>query len=164
MTTSFWRGLGAAAHLGAAQLGAHAAAELAQAELVLGDVVVGADLEAEHLVELVGLGGEHDDRHDALRADAAADLHAVDVRQHDVEDDEVEVLAREGLEGLVAVARRDDLVALLLEREPQQLVDGLLVVDEQDLGAGLGHQPRLRFSASWPRADAAAASGRGRGT
>ena len=49
------------------------------------------------------------------------------------------LLAREGLERLLAVARGDDLVALLLEREAQQLEDRLLVVDEQDPRPGLGH-------------------------
>ena len=134
------RRLGAARHLGAPQLGAHAAAELAQAEAVLGDVVVGADLEPEDLVDLLRLRREHDDRDDALGAEAAADLEAVDARHHDVEDHEVEALAGEGLERLLAVARGDDLVALLLEGEAQQLEDRLLVVDQQDARSGLVHR------------------------
>jgi hypothetical protein len=51
-----------AVELAAAQLGAHAAEQLAHRE-GLGDVVVGADLEADHLVDLGVLGGEQDDRH-----------------------------------------------------------------------------------------------------
>ena len=78
----------------AAQQRPHAAAELADRER-LRDVVVRAELEPEHLVELVVAGGQHDDRHRALRAQALADLEAVEPRQHDVEHDEVDVLPGE---------------------------------------------------------------------
>ena len=85
-------------------------------------------------------------------ADAAADLHAVDLGHHEVEDDEVEALALEGVDRLLAVARLHDLVALLLEREAQELLDRLFVVGEQDLGAAGGHlassRPALRASGS----------------
>ena len=66
-------------HARAAQRRLHAAAELAQRER-LGDVVVGAELEAEDLVDLLGLGGEHDDRHRRARAQPPADLEAVEAR------------------------------------------------------------------------------------
>ena len=69
----------AAGHARAAQRRLHAAAELAQRER-LGDVVVGAELEAEDLVDLLGLGREHDDRHRRARAHAPADLEAVEAR------------------------------------------------------------------------------------
>ena len=63
----------------------------------LGDVVVGAELETEHLVELLAARGEHDDRHVALAAQPLAHLQPVEPREHDVEDDEVHVfLARTG--------------------------------------------------------------------
>ena len=72
----------------------HPASELPDRE-GLRDVVVGAELEPEHLVELVVAGGEHDDRHFALGAQALADLEAVELRQHDVEHDQVDVLGGE---------------------------------------------------------------------
>ena len=78
-----------AAHPRAAQGGFDAAAELAHRER-LGDVVVGADLEPGDLVGLAALRGQHDDRHLAARAQLAADLDAVELGQHQVEDDEVE--------------------------------------------------------------------------
>src|SRR5665647_3007308 len=74
---------------------------------------------------------------------APADLHAVDVGQHEVEDHKVEALAGEGLQRLLAVACRDHLVALFFERKTQQLENGLLVVYEEDAGSGLSH--RLSF-------------------
>ena len=58
-------------HAGAPQRGLHARAELAHRER-LGDVVVGAELEPEHLVDLLRLGGEHDDRHGRALARAGA--------------------------------------------------------------------------------------------
>ena len=125
--------LAVAAHPGAAQRGPDPAAELAHAER-LGDVVVGAELEAEDLVDLLGLGGEHDDRHGAARAQAPADLEAVELGHHHVEHDEVEGLLAEARERLAAVGRLHDLVAVLAQREGQQGLDRLLVVDEQDAG------------------------------
>ena len=117
----------------------HAAAELAHRER-LGDVVVRAELEAEHLVDLLGLRREHDDRHGAARADRAADVEAVHARQHHVEHDEVEVVLAQPVERLPAVERGNDVVALLAQRIGQELLDGLLVVHEQDAW-GCGAQP-----------------------
>ena len=123
---------------GAAQERTHAAAELPDRE-GLRDVVVGAELEPEHLVELVVAGGEHDDRHRALRAKAAADLESVDFWQHDVEDDEVDGLLAEAAQRLVAVAGLDDPVPVPLERVREKRLDRVLVVDEQDGRGRLGH-------------------------
>ena len=126
-------------HPGAPQRGLHARAELAHRER-LGDVVVGPELEAEHLVDLLRLGREHDDRHGrALRAQPLADLEPVDPRQHQVEHDEVELLLGEARERLAAVGRLHDLVAVALQREREQRLDRLLVVDQQDAGGAIGH-------------------------
>ena len=54
----------------------------------LGDVVVRAQIQAQDLVHLVALGGQHDDRDIGGRGralQAAADLHAVDAGQHNVQ-------------------------------------------------------------------------------
>ena len=71
---------------------------------------------------------------DAARAQAAAHLEPVELGQHHVEDDEVEGLLGEAVERLAAVARADDLVAVLAQRIGQQRLDRLLVVHEQDAG------------------------------
>ena len=131
-----------ARHAGAPQRGLHPRAELAHRER-LGDVVVGAELEPEDLVDLLALGAEHDDRDPlALRAQAPADLEAVHLRQHHVEHDEVERLLGEAGEGLAAVGRVHDLVAVALQREGEQRLDRLLVVDEEDAGRAVGHANR----------------------
>ena len=84
---------GGPVELAAAQLGADAAEQLADRER-LGHVVVGADLEADDLVDLGVLGGQQDDRHRAAGADVAADVEAAAARHHDVEDQQVEARAR----------------------------------------------------------------------
>ena len=61
--------------------------ELARVER-LRQVVVGADLEADDLVDVLVAGGQHQDRHVGGLADAPADLEPVDVGQHQVEDDQ----------------------------------------------------------------------------
>ena len=98
----------------------------------LRDVVVRAELEPDDLVQLVVAGREHDDRHRAARAEPLADLEPVDPRQHDVEHDEIGILVREDVEGLLAVEGGDDAETVAFERIPQELLDGFLVVDEQD--------------------------------
>ena len=72
-------------------------------------------------------------------AEPLADLEAVDLRQHDVEDDEIDLLVGEALQCLLAVARLDDAVAVALERIREELLDRVLVVDEQN-GWGFRHR------------------------
>ena len=79
-----------------------------------------------------------------LRAQPAADLEAVHLREHQVEHDEVEVLLGEARERLAAVGRLHDLVAVALQGEGEQRLDGLLVVDEQDAGWAVGHADLAR--------------------
>src|SRR3954453_2123644 len=117
-----------------------AAAELAQRER-LGDVVIGAELEPEDLVDLLGLRREHDDRHGAARPEAPADLEAVEPRHHHVEHDEVERRLAEARERLLPVRRLDDLVAVLAQGVAEERLDRLLVVDEQDAGCAVEHGP-----------------------
>src|SRR3954447_21347429 len=149
-------GLGAR-HPRAAQRGPDARAELPQRER-LGDVVVGAELEAEDLVDLLGLRGEHDDRDGRARAQPPADLEPVELGHHHVEDDEVERALAEALERLAAVGRPDDVVAVLLQGEAEQRLDRLLVVDEEDARGAVCHvqhtvpsrmlEPRI-YRAAW---------------
>ena len=102
------------------------------------------ELEPEHLVELVVAGRQHDDGDGAVGTQAPADLEPVHARQHDVEDDEVDVLLREALERLVAVARLHDAISVPLERVGEQRLDRVLVVDEEDGRRGVRHGHSLR--------------------
>jgi hypothetical protein len=72
-----------------AQHGLHAGHELARLE-GLGHVVVGAQLQPDHAVHHLAAGGEHDQGDVAGAADGAAQLEAVHLGQHDVEDGGVE--------------------------------------------------------------------------
>jgi hypothetical protein len=129
-------------HVRAAQRGLHPAAKLAHRER-LGDVVVGAHLELEHLVDLVVLRGQHDDRHLASAPQPPADLDPVELREHDVEHHKVEALRGEAVERLAPVTRRNHLVALLPQGVGEQLLDRMLVVHEQDASRSLGHGTRV---------------------
>ena len=74
-------------------------------------------------------------------AQPLADLEPVELRQHQVEHDEVDVLLGELRERLLAVPRLDDAEPVALERVREELLNGLLVVDEEDRGGsamGLG--------------------------
>src|SRR5207244_398624 len=111
--------------------GAHAGHQLARAER-LRHVVVAAELEPEDTVDLLVLRGEKDDRHLRAAPQPPADLGAVELRHHDVEDDQVGRLAGEALERLLAVGGLDGAEAGLLEREDDDLADMGVVVDDQD--------------------------------
>ena len=95
-------------------------------------VVVGAQLEPDDRVDVVGPRGQHEDRGRPAPADLATHLEPVDPRQHQVQDDEVRVVAGVERERLVPVASRDHREALFLEVEPEQLHDVRLVIDDED--------------------------------
>jgi hypothetical protein len=130
------------------QEGAHSTPELADRKR-LGDVVVRPELEPEHLVQLVVARGQHDDRNRAVGAQPLAHLEPVELRQHQVENDEVDVLLGELRERLLAVPGMDDSEPVAFERVRQKLLNGLLVVDEQDRG-WIRHEPRLEATVSFP--------------
>ena len=73
-------------------------------------------------------------------ANPLADLEPVEPGQHEVEDDEVDRVLVELPQGLVAVPRLNDAVTVALQRKGQELLDGFLVVDQED-GGGVRHEP-----------------------
>ena len=116
----------------AAQLGLDARQQLDHLER-LGDVVVGAELQADHLVDHLAARGQHDDRRlDAALAQLLADVEAVQPRQHHVEEDEIERLAGGALEAALAVGARFDRVALAREPVGQRQHQAGLVLDQQE--------------------------------
>ncbi len=117
----------------APQHGAQAGQQFARVER-LGQVVVGAQLQADHAVGGIAPRGEHDDRHGAGCAQAGADLEAVAVRQHQVEDDRVRLQAALVGQGLAHGVAAADLVAVLRQVLRQHRAQTLVVVDQQDLG------------------------------
>ena len=92
---------------GSAQHGEHPGADLARAER-LGEVVVGADLQADEPVDLLGAGGQHHDVGVGGLPDAAAHLDAVEVGQVEVEGHQVGVELGDGGDGVAAVGAAVD--------------------------------------------------------
>jgi hypothetical protein len=118
----------------------------------LGEVVVGADLEADDLVDVVVARGQHQDRHVGRRPDLAAHLEPVDVRQHQVEHNEVGLRRVGLLKRLGPVARDLDVVAGVLEVHRHERGDVPLVLHHKDL-LGHGHRvPRWLVGAGVVRA------------
>ncbi len=138
----------------AAQHGAHAGHQLAE-PVGLGDVVVGAHLEADDGVDLAALGRDHDDRHRRPAPELAAHVDARDLGEHHVEQHEVGLHGVEHVERLGPVAGDLHAEALPLEPDGEGLDEGVLVLDDQDRGAGGGHrdQPASEVTATGPGSD-----------
>ena len=126
-----------------AQQRAHPRHQLANAER-LRQVIIGAALEAKHLIALLTASREHQDWHvlvGSLAPDRATDRDAIDAREHQVENDEVE-RARVGAdERGLAVAHGLGLETLEAEVEHDQVTNMRIVFDDQY--AGHGCSPRL---------------------
>ena len=104
----------------------------------LGDVVVGAGVEADHGVHLVGAGGQHQHREAvALGAQPSAHLQAVHPGQSQVEHQQVDAALQAGLEGRGSVLAHLDLVALAAQGACERFRDGCVVLGEQYAGHGL---------------------------
>ena len=134
-------GLGIGVH--AAQQRTGAGDQLARAER-LDQIVVGAQLQADDAVLDLALGGEHDDGHVGVVADGAADTLARDAREHEVEDDQVEVVLGEFLQRLLAVADGGYPIVLALKICGYGIADGLLVLHQQDAPGFVAHGSLLR--------------------
>jgi hypothetical protein len=115
----------------------HAGQQLARVER-LAQVVVGADFQADDAVDVLALGGEHDDRGAVVGgAQAAADGQAVLAGHHQVEHDQVGRFAQHQAVERLAVLGQDDFEAFLGQVAAQQVADARIVIDHQDLvGAG----------------------------
>jgi hypothetical protein len=79
----------------------------------LGEVVVRAELEPQDAVDLVVLGGQHDDRQLRLVAQLPGEPEAVLAGQLHVEDDQVRTVGLEEAVHLLAVGRRHHLVVVV---------------------------------------------------
>ena len=113
---------------GAAQDGADACEELAEPER-LDHVVVGAEFEQDHTVDLVAACGDDDDGDLGALAQLPADVGAVDVRQTEVEEDEVALVRAEGRG---PGGDEVDVESLALEAGAQRLGDGRIVFDDEE--------------------------------
>src|SRR5438477_9482273 len=124
--------------------------ELARRE-GLGHVVVGADLEAEDLVTLLDAAGDHDDGNGAglgVLLEATADLPAVQLGHHDVEQDEVGARLVRLPDGLGASGGDDDVVTFLAEVVAEELRDVALVLDDEHATGGMAGRSAFHVAES----------------
>lgn len=91
----------------------------------LAHVVVGAHLQAEHLVHVVGARGEHQDRTVELRTHLAADGQTVLARQHQVEHHQVRAFGEDTRRRQCAVGFDVDLQAVAFQVFPGQARPGV---------------------------------------
>jgi hypothetical protein len=112
------------------QHGAHPCCELGDAER-LDDVVVGTELEADNTIRLEPARGEHDHRHRRRPSELATDVAPVDVGKHQIEQDDVHLVAGCGVEPSATGRRMLDLEAFAFERPDERCRDRLLVFDQQ---------------------------------
>ena len=104
----------------------------------LDDVVVRADVQAEDAVGILVARGDHEDGHARYAADAPADLHAVDAREHDVQQDQRGRGGVKERERLLAGARRQAGPALGLDILGQNLYNLFVVVHNENRIHGVG--------------------------
>ena len=100
----------------------------------LGQVIVRAQFQAEHPVNLRGLGREHDDGNPGggrIEPQRLANLKTVHLRQHHVEHDQIRRLSPDFFQCLRAVRRRAHGIAGLLEVELHQFNRFRLIIHHQ---------------------------------
>ena len=105
----------------------------------LDDVVVGSRRQAEHLVRGQCLRRQHDDagrRRSGVAPEPLRNLEAVELRHHDVEEDEIRAELNGPLQRLLAVRCNRDLVAGRAQVHLDEPCDVRVVVHHQD---HLGH-------------------------
>ncbi len=101
----------------------------------LGDVVVRPQLQADDRVRLLRFGGQHNDgHHGGLRVcpNPLADLEAVHLGQHQVQDDQIGMLRLHVPEAVQAGHGDAGPVASLLQIQLDQFEDVFLILDDQD--------------------------------
>ncbi len=116
---------------GRTQPGANARDELLGVE-GLDDVVVGTGLEPLDDIRRVAPGGEHDDRHAGLIADARAHLDAVHAGQHEVEQHQIGLGRVDGVDGRGTVRAEGGLETLRAQHDADHLGERDVIVDDQD--------------------------------
>ena len=97
----------------------------------LDHIVVSTELQSHDPIDLLATGGEHDDGHVGSLSDLAAEVPAVPVREHHVEQDDVRSVPLEGVSGVGKALRELGLETLPDEVPCQRLGDRRLVLDDE---------------------------------
>ena len=120
---------------GAPQRGGDPRQELLDAE-GLGHVVVRPQVERGDLVAVAAAGRDHDHPDRRAFADLAAELEAVDLGEHEVEENDVRAFGLQQLQGAHAVGGDDRLESAHGEVRAHEIDDVGIVLDEEDLRLG----------------------------
>ena len=99
----------------------------------LGDIVVRPDVETQHLVGVLALGGEQDDGDICALPQLGGGPDAVQARHHHVHEDQVDVVLLHQLQGLQTVVGVVGLVALAGEVDVQGGDDIPVVVADENV-------------------------------
>ncbi len=116
-----------------AQHGPDSRHELSRAER-FGQIIVGAHLEADHPIDLLAPGRQHDDGNPVQRPDAPQHLETGKLRQHDVQDHEVDGSVPEARERRGSAADRLRIESFRTEILDEHRAKLVVVVDYQQLG------------------------------
>ena len=122
-----------------AQRDADARHKLPRAER-LGDIIVCAAFQRPDDAGFIGAAGKDDDRQlQRLQTPTLEQIVAGHIRKTKVEQDQVGLILLHEPQRFPRVRGLDQLVAFGGKADPQQLADGRLIIDNQDLDGGLGH-------------------------
>ena len=122
------------------QLGAHPRQQLHRVE-GLGDIVVRAYVQPQHLVGVLALGSQQDHRHIAGLPQLSHGGETVHHRHHDIHENEMHVLPCGDGQGILAIIRLQNAVALRRQVDLQCRNDIPLIIADQN---GI-HMPRPPF-------------------
>ena len=100
----------------------------------LRDIVIRPKLQPADLVVLTIARGQHDNRNGHQRPDPAGYFPAVQVGQHQVQDDEVRRGGLHRTEGRLAIGRDDHTMTIPLQVRLQQAGDLLLIINNEHCG------------------------------
>ena len=114
-----------------AQDGAQSRQQLARLE-GLGKIVVRTEFETHDTIQRIAARREHEHRHVGLRAQAAAQIEAIGIRQHEIEDHRVEGFRCDQLHGTRAGAGARGAKARLAQVVGDHRGEAGIIFDEQD--------------------------------
>ena len=110
----------------------------------LGEVVVRTAVQRADLVAVLAAGADDDDGHVRPGSNLEDELHAVHVRQAQIQQDHVRIVGGRLKDGLLPRQRLDEAVAVGLERGGNQRAHGLVVLHHQNCILIHATQPPLR--------------------
>ena len=103
-------------------------------------VIVGAHLQTHDAVDVLALGGQHDDGESRRRCpEAGGRWSTAFAGEHEVEDDQIEVFPRAGAVHLRRVRDSPYLESLFAEIAGEQIPQADVVIDDENAILAFGH-------------------------